>query len=324
MDPACCHYSFRWKNVTGRQSRWSTVGKHAAAMTTKRKAVLTVNVAALILGGTIIFPKLIDLPAGSIIFVRCGVAFVTLLGFSLTRRTALRRVTRRDLVFLCLLGIVMAAHWVALFHGIQISTVAVAGLAFYTYPVMTALLEPLVFRDRFRFQEMGVAAAAFVGVCLIMPGVDVSDTLFQGVVPGLLSALLLAVRNIANRVYMRRYPATTLMLYQVMAATLVLVPVSDIDYHHVTTHTWVLLILLGSLFTALPHTLFTASLRVLTAKTVGVIASIQPFYAIVFAALLLGEIPTGRILAGGVVIVACSIVESIMHNGQDSPDDNGA
>jgi len=292
-------------------------------MTTKRNAILTVNVAALILGGTIIFPKLIDMSAGSIIFVRCIVAFVTLLGFSLLRRNTLQRVTRRDAFFLCLLGVIMAAHWVVLFHGIQISTVAVAGLAFNTYPVMTALLEPVVLRDRLRFQDIGIALAAFAGVCLIMPGVDFTDTLFRGVVLGLLSALLLAVRNIANRVYMGRYSSTTLMLYQMMASALILVPVSDIDYHQVEANTWMLLILLGSLFTALPHTLFTASLRVLTAKTVGVILSIQPFYAIIFAVLLLGEIPTVRILAGGVVIVTCSIVESITHDGQDNDGGDG-
>jgi drug/metabolite transporter (DMT)-like permease len=66
---------------------------------------------------------------------------------------------------------------------------------------------------------------------------------------------------------------------------------------------WALLALLGVGFTTLAHTLFIGSLRRLRAQTAAIVSALEPVYGIVGAALLLGEVPTGRALAGGAVIL---------------------
>jgi drug/metabolite transporter (DMT)-like permease len=62
----------------------------------------------------------------------------------------------------------MAAHWVTYFQAIQVSTVAVGILA-RTYPVMTALAEPLVFGERLRVLDAILALVVFAGVAILCP-----------------------------------------------------------------------------------------------------------------------------------------------------------
>ena len=68
--------------------------------------------------------------------------------------------------------------------------------------------------------------------------------------------------------------------------------------------------LLGILFTALPHTLYTNSLAHLKARSVGVIATLLPVYGAVTAAFFLGEIPSTRTLVGGSIILVAVIIET--------------
>ena len=72
-----------------------------------------------------------------------------------------------------------------------------------------------------------------------------------------------------------------------------------------------MLLLLGTVFTALPHALIAASLRHLRAKTFSLIACMQPFYGVVLAVLLLGEQPTWGTLLGGLLITSASVYETL-------------
>jgi drug/metabolite transporter (DMT)-like permease len=60
-----------------------------------------------------------------------------------------------------------------------------------------------------------------------------------------------------------------------------------------------LLVVLGVVFTGLAQGLAVASLRHLRAQTVGVAFGMEPVYGIVFAWLLLHELPSIRTLCGG-------------------------
>jgi drug/metabolite transporter (DMT)-like permease len=72
-----------------------------------------------------------------------------------------------------------------------------------------------------------------------------------------------------------------------------------------------LLLLLGTVFTALPHALIAASLVHLRAKTFSLVACMQPFYGVVFAIILLNEAPTWQTLIGGVLVVSAAVYETV-------------
>jgi drug/metabolite transporter (DMT)-like permease len=73
----------------------------------------------------------------------------------------------------------------------------------------------------------------------------------------------------------------------------------------------VLLALLGGVFTGVAHSLYVASMRFLKAKTVALIACLQPMYGIIFAAIVLHEYPSLRTTIGAAIVLAVAVMESL-------------
>jgi drug/metabolite transporter (DMT)-like permease len=82
---------------------------------------------------------------------------------------------------------------------------------------------------------------------------------------------------------------------------------------------WWQLLLLGVVFTAFAHTLLGDSLRYLKAKTVALVACIQPVFGVIYDILFLQTIPTHTTLIGGAIILSAAIYESVReHQKQKS------
>ena len=100
------------------------------------------------------------------------------------------------------------------------------------------------------------------------------------------------------------------MLYQALVAGLVCLPFMSTSISAVESESWIKLLVLGTVFTALPHGLFVASLRKLKAKTAGLISCLQPVYATTLAFLILKEEPALSTLLGGILIIGTAMYET--------------
>jgi drug/metabolite transporter (DMT)-like permease len=63
------------------------------------------------------------------------------------------------------------------------------------------------------------------------------------------------------------------------------------------------LIILGVLFTAVAHTLFNHSLKVVKAQTASIAVSLEPIYGSIAAYFLLGEQITLMMVIGGSIVI---------------------
>lgn len=77
--------------------------------------------------------------------------------------------------------------------------------------------------------------------------------------------------------------------------------------------------LLGVVFTGLSHSLFIDGLKSVSAKTASIITTLEPVYGIAAAALLLGEVPGIRMIAGGAVILGAAAYETVIARGSGIP-----
>ena len=64
-----------------------------------------------------------------------------------------------------------------------------------------------------------------------------------------------------------------------------------------------LTILLGTVFTALPHTMFIGGMKYVKTQTAGIITCLEPLYGIILAGILIHEIPDLKVILGGVIIL---------------------
>ncbi len=280
-----------------------------------RKNLIELHASVVILSGTALFAKLIHLPPKDIIAFRCLVAALTLYLFCRLTGTSLMVARRSDLGWLALLGLIVAVYWVSFFTAVQMSGVAVGLTAFYSFTIMTVLMEPLFFRERMDRRDLAAALIVIFGIYLAVPGGFSGGRVAAGAAFGIGSAFLYALRNILYRKHLSRYPSSAMMFYQVAVAGFVLFPFVTPGIDLLTENRWAYLILLGVVFTAVAHTLFVGSLRTISASTAGLITSLEPIYGMILAALLLSEIPGIRTVTGAAVVVAVAVYTSIRTHG---------
>lgn len=276
-----------------------------------REGLLAVHAAVLIFGFTALFSKLLTLPALEITFYRSVVAFIVIAIYVAYKKQAFLLNSPRDYLMAGLLGVLLATHWVSYFYAMQISSVAIGVIALYTFPVITVFLEPLFHGEKPHSADIVSSIAVLFGIYLIVPDFSLDNSTALGVVAGVFSAFMLALRNILQRRNFSGYSASQALLYQSAVVVLALFAFIDTETINIDDRQWALLILLGVVFTALPHTLFAYGLLHLKAKTAGLIACVQVVYAAVFAALLLGEWLSLNVVAGGLIVVSAAMYESL-------------
>jgi drug/metabolite transporter (DMT)-like permease len=272
--------------------------------------LLELHLAVLLFGGTALFSKLIPLGALDITVFRCAIAALVLALIVKLSRQPIRLRQPRDYGIALMLGVIVSLHWVTYFASMQMSSVAIGMIAFFTYPVMTVLVEPWVNGTRLQLQDIICGIAVLTGVALLIPEASLGNDVTLGILIGILSAALFTARNLLHKRYFAQYSGPQAMFYQTAVAAVFLGSFVESNPTELDANVWQLLLLLGVLFTAMPHALFTSALRHLSAKTVGLVSCLQPFYGTVLALLLLGESPSSSTLIGGLLVVATAVFET--------------
>ncbi|WP_395345236.1 DMT family transporter [Ningiella sp. W23] len=280
-----------------------------------QKSLLNLHLTVMLLGGTALFSKLIPLSALDITFGRSLPACLLLFAFVKLSGESMRLNHVKDYFIAMGLGIIMAVHWVTYFAAMQYSSVSVGIIALFTFPVITVLLEPLFEKIRLVWQDLVSAIVVLIGIYMIVPDVSLDNDITLGVVIGVFSAFLYAMRNLLHRQYFCHYSGAKAMGYQIAIICPCLVLFVSSDFFTpagaLDIQTAILLLLLGTVFTALPHALVATALKHLRAKTFSLVACMQPFYGVVFAIVMLGESPTWQTLVGGVLVICAAIYETV-------------
>ncbi len=272
--------------------------------------LLQLHIAVLLFGGTALFSKIIPLNALDITVLRCVIAFFVLGSIVKLNKKNLHLQQLKHYFAALGLGILVSLHWVTYFSSMQRSSVAIGMIAFFTYPVMTVLIEPIINKTPLKRVDVVSGLAVLIGVTLLIPEANLDNDVTLGIATGILSAALFTGRNLLHKRYFSGYSGPQAMFYQTLVAVLVLSPWLEVDLHTITAETWASLLVLGVFFTAAPHALFASALRQLSAKTVGLVSCLQPFYGAVLALLLLNEQVNSTTIVGGLIILATAVFET--------------
>ncbi|HET8791752.1 MAG TPA: DMT family transporter [Modicisalibacter sp.] len=273
-----------------------------------RQSLLALHLATALFGGTALFSRALPLPALDMTTWRSLIAGLALVWLARLKWKVTLGIGREAWLWLGVAGVLMAVHWVTYFHAMQVSSVATGMLALFTYPVLLVLLEPLFERKRIQLGDLFAALLVLAGVWLLVPG---GPSASSGVMWGVFSGLLFALRNLLVRYKLRHLnPLLSMGLQALIVVTVTLPFVSDAALDAPpATGLWMLLLAL--VFTAAPHTLMTFALGGLQARSVGLISCLQPVYGTLLAWLILNEQPGLWTLAGGALIVAAAALESV-------------
>lgn len=280
-------------------------------MTEKRHGLIEIHIAVLLFGLAGLFGKFLFLPPLVIVIGRTSFAALTLSAILFYSKVKIRTKSIQDFSVLIFLGIILAIHWTTFFHAIQISTVAVGLLTFSTFPVFVTFMEPYFFKEKLRRFDILTAGSVVLGLILVIPSLDFQNNITQGAFWGTISGFTFAVLSILNRKYVSTYPPMVIVWYQNWIATLTLLPFVFFEDLTLQAADFALLALLGIFCTALAHALFIKSLVHIKTQLASITACLEPVYGIIFAFLLLGEIPALRTILGGCIILGTIAIASM-------------
>jgi len=274
--------------------------------------ILQLNIAVILISTSGVLGRYITLSPVFTIFYRCLIAVLVFYIFCRWKKINLKIDNKRDLFKMILGGLLMGAHWITYFYSLKYSSVAIALLSLFTYPVFTAFLEPVLFKTRFNKVHLFLGLLVLSGIYFLSPEFDLQNDYFIAVIFGIASAIFYSFRNLLMKREVERYNGTVLMFYQILVVSVLLLPsVFFGNFEHVLSQ-WKPLLVLAVLTTCVGHTLFLKSFKNFSITAASIMSSIQPVYGIALAAIFLSEIPSIKTLFGGILIISAVVIESLI------------
>jgi len=188
---------------------------------------------------------------------------------------------------------IVVVHWVCFYGSIKSSNISVALLCFSAIGFLTALMEPLIFRNRVDKIELLLGSLVILGIYLIF---HFDPRYKTGIFTGLIAAFFGSIFPILNRKLLQRIPAQTLTLYELSGGFIFLTLLLPLYLHFFPTQyifphamDWFWLIILSLVCTVLAFTLSMNALRKISAFTVNLTYNLEPVYGIALAFLVYRE-----------------------------------
>lgn len=254
------------------------------------------------------------MPPPVTIWFRCVFAVIILGAYCWHQKIDLKIYGKRDFKSILLSSLLFGAHWITYFYALQLSNVAIGMLSLFTYPVITALLEPLFFKTTLNKMHILLGIIALVGIYFLAPEFNLESNVTKGVLFGLLSSVFYAIRNIMMKQKIAQYPGSMLIFYQMVFVSIVLWPVLFLFKFQPTSGDWMAIFTLAFLTTAVGHTLFVRSFKNFSIGAASIISSVQPVYGVLLGLFFLNEIPSENTLIGGFLILTTVVIESVHSN----------
>jgi drug/metabolite transporter, DME family len=262
-----------------------------------------------------------------------GAAFLAVVVAAMRQRgrpiIKLRRLPRRAVGALALAAASGIILNLAIFVAFSRITVALALLAFYTYPALVAVVAIVIERRRPHRLELVALGLALGGMTLVVLGqLDPSAGLVVDAL-GLGLALLASVAQTVYIITSRAYAfipaeqaATILLWIAVLAYVLIALATGSLDAIEEPFRNpvaWPYVVVAGLLGAGLPSMLFLVAIRLIGPVRTGILAMLEPVTGTVLAALILGETLGPIQLLGGTLVIAAGVLLQRAPTPVDAP-----
>jgi len=287
-----------------------------------RRSILKANLIILHLtvfvwGFTGILGKLISVSATYLVWYRVLIAFISLFVYFKFTKTNFK-VNRQVFVKLFFTGAVVALHWILFFQSIKSSTVSVALVCFSSLTLFTAILEPVINRQKILKLEIFTGIVIICGIYIIFK----FETQYTfGIICGLLSALCASIFSIINSKQIKNRPAPVISFYELLGAwvwvSLFLLITGGFNLSmQLNNSDLFYLFLLGTLCTSVAYVAGVSVMKELSAFRVALITNLEPVYGIILAFLFFGknEQMTTEFYIGALIVLTSILLYPVIRN----------
>ena len=257
----------------------------------KLQQYLHLHLIVFIWGFTAILGALISLDAIPLVWYRMSLAVVFILLYFLFKKKSFKVDAKGVFKFL-FTGIIIALHWIFFFKAIKVSNVSVALVTMSTGAFFVSLLEPLFFKRRIQLLEIVLGLMVVLGLYIIF---SFEAQYKLGIFYALISSALSALFSVLNGLFVKKYDANTISLYQLffgaLFITLYLLFTNgfSVSLFVLPKTDWLYLIILSSICTAYAFIVSVKVMKYLSPFTVMLTVNLEPVYAIILALFIFGD-----------------------------------
>lgn len=254
-----------------------------------------------------------SLTPDSVLFLRYLAALPVVAAMILLRGRGFR-VTRRELLTLVVLGLLVAVSSLTLFMSYNYMDVGIASTILFVYPIMVAVIMAAVYKEKAGWMTIVCIALATVGIGLLMGNPDGGFVSITGTILVVASALTYAVYIVAvNKTSLAKVATLTVTFYVLLfGLSLFLVRLLASGQPLFPTlpdwKLWGCVAGLAIFPTALSFGCTNGAIQSIGSTPTAILGAFEPVTAVIIGVFAFGEVLTPRIICGLVMIIVAVIL----------------
>lgn len=219
------------------------------------------------------------------------------------------RLEKKDILPVAVSGLMGITLYAVLQNiAMQWTSASSATLIIASYPIITLLLETLIYKTK-------LSAVKAIGILIAIGGVVILSYVkaearqqneLLGIVLLIAAGIAWAFYNFLTKKVVNRYPSISLLFYQTLFGTLFMLPLSLFEraqWQAPTLMTFSMMLFLGVFCSVIAFLLYNLGLRKLSPSSVTSMLNLVPIFGVFFSWLLLGERVTLQKVIGGTIVI---------------------
>ena len=255
----------------------------------------------------------------SVLFYRFGLAWVIIAGVMLLRKESLK-VDKREFRTLTALGVLFIFSSLTLYLSFHYMPAGIASTILFTYPVMTAAIMTLFFREKITPGTVVAIMLSLVGVLLLYWGDTGGRLNLWGVLLVLISALTyalyiivvdkspLAMSSFKINFYVLFYCAMGMVLFALLSGQPLMLPP--------TPKAWLWVGWLAVVPAIMALVMMVYAAKYIGSTPTAILGALEPTTAVLIGVMVFNEPFTPRLLFG-IVLILCAVVVVVLSKDAD-------
>ncbi len=285
-------------------------------MDNTKRSYIELHIAIFLWGFTAILGKVISLEEIALVWWRLLFTCISLLFFRSIWKT-IPTYSRKFILQMMGIGIIVALHWVLFFGSIKYSNVSICLVCMATGSFFASLIEPVIMKYKHKWYELILGLFVIPGMYFVVNFIPSEKLL--GVYFGLLSAFLAALFTILNKKLidenkdLNPFSMTFIELSSGLLFLSIIFPIytmwmGETPFLPQGVSDFVYLMILALLCTTLAYVLGLRALRHLSAFASTLVVNLEPVYGIILAWLIFEENKdVGNYFYVGVIIIILAV-----------------
>lgn len=183
-----------------------------------------------------------------------------------------------------------------------------ANLIIASYPIITLLLESVIYKTKLSALKIVAILIAIVGVVIL--SYVKAEARVEGELAGILLLVIAgvgwAVYNFMTKKVVNRYPPITFQFYSTLFGTIMMLPLALLEraqWKAPTVMSFSMMMFLGVFCSVIAYLLYNRGLKTMAPSSVTSMLNLMPILGVFFSWVLLGEMVTLRKVIGGAIVI---------------------